>query len=194
MVAKRISEEEYRQKLHDGCHQAYEIVNQAKAQGYDPKLEIEIPMASDLAERTQKLLKFLHERNTAAQIRELNEKYDGNRELMALEIARVVCAESYLYGIKNNCEMCDGSGTIKRGRGFINCDECGGAGYILGYSQEVFDNDIATTLKEFEANSKSGDRVKQALCMYHGICAGLAVLTEGILVAPVGRSSILPSY
>ena len=185
MVAKRISEEEYRQKLHEGCHQAYEIVNQAKAQGYDPKLEIEIPMASDLAERTQKLLKFLHERNTASQIRELNEKYDGNRELMALEIARVVCAESYLYGIKNNCEMCDGSGTIKRGRGFINCDECGGAGYILGYSQEVFDNDIATTLKEFEANSKSGDRVKQALCMYHGICAGLAVLTEGILVAPL---------
>jgi len=185
MVAKRISEEEYRQKLHEGCYQAYEIVNQAKAQGYDPKLEIEIPMASDLAERTQKLLKFLHERNTAAQIRELNEKYDGNRELMALEIARVVCAESYLYGIKNNCEVCDGSGTIKRGRGFINCDECGGAGYILGYSQEVFDNDIATTLAEFEANSKSGDRVKQALCMYHGICAGLAVLTEGILVAPL---------
>lgn len=185
MVAKRISEEDYLQKLHKACYQAYGIVNEAKAKGFDPQLEIEIPMASDLAERTQKLLKFLHERNTAAQIRELNQKHDGNRELMALEIARIVAAESYLYGVKNACSVCGGSGEIKRGRGSIGCDECNSAGYILSYQEEVHTNSIEDTLKAFETASKSGDRQRQALCMYHGICAGLAVLTEGILVAPL---------
>jgi len=185
-LAKRIPESEYRQRLTDECHRVYSLINKAKAQGYDPKLEIEIPMASDLAERTQKLLKFLHERNTAAQIRELNIKHDGNREMMALEVARIVCAESYLYGVKNSCAPCNGSGEIKRGKwGSMDCDECGGAGYNLTYKTEVMTNTIQETLKEFDSSSKAGDRVRQALCMYHGICAGLAVLTEGILVAPL---------
>ena len=185
-LAKRIPESEYRQRLTDECHRVYSLINKAKAQGYDPKLEIEIPMASDLAERTQKLLKFLHERNTAAQIRELNVKHDGNREMMALEVARIVCAESYLYGVKNSYAPCNGSGEIKRGKwGSMDCDECGGAGYNLTYKTEVITNTIEETLKEFDSSSKAGDRVRQALCMYHGICAGLAVLTEGILVAPL---------
>ena len=185
-LAKRIPESEYRQRLTDECHRVYGIINQAKAQGYDPKLEVEIPMASDLAERTQKLLKFLHERNTAAQIRELNITHDGNREVMALEIARIVCAESYLYGVKDGCESCGGSGQIKRGKwGTIDCDSCGGAGYNLSYKSEVLTNSIKETLDAFEKSDKKGDRVRQSLCIYHGICAGLAVLTEGILVAPL---------
>ena len=185
-LAKRIPESDYRQRLTDECHRVYGIINQAKAQGYDPKLEVEIPMASDLAERTQKLLKFLHERNTAAQIRELNITHDGNREVMALEIARIVCAESYLYGVKNGCDSCGGSGQIKRGKwGTIDCDSCGGAGYNLSYKSEVLTNTIKETLDAFEKSDKKGDRVRQSLCIYHGICAGLAVLTEGILVAPL---------
>ena len=184
-VAQRIPESEYRQQLTDECHRVYDMVNKAKAQGYDPKLEIEIPMASDLAERTQKLLSFLHDRNTATQIRELNQKHDGNRELMALEIARIVCAESYLYGVKNTCQTCNGTGEIKRGRGSISCDSCGGVGFTLSYKNEVMTNTIQETLEEYENSNKAGDRVRQAQCMYHGICAGLAVLTEGILVAPL---------
>ncbi len=185
-LAKRIPESEYRQNLTDECHRVYGIINQAKAKGHDPKLEIEIPMASDLAERTQKLLKFLHERDTAAQIRKLNVTHDGNREVMALEIARIVCAESYLYGVKNNCDSCGSTGQIKRGKwGTIDCDSCGGAGYNLSYKSEVLTNTIKETLDAFESSDKKGDRVRQALCIYHGICAGLAVLTEGILVAPL---------
>jgi DNA polymerase II large subunit len=188
MVAKRISLEEYSSRLTAECNKVYDLINAAKAKGFDPKTEIEIPQAIDLAERTQKLLKFLWDRNTAAQIRELTQAHDGNRELVALDIARIVCAESYLYGVKNNCEVCNGKGTIPRGRNFeISCDDCGGAGYVLGYTDQVH-QPYADTIEQYEkevVGSSGYDKVRAALCMYHGICAGLAVLTEGILVAPL---------
>ena len=188
MVAKRISLEEYSSRLTAECNKVYDLINVAKAQGFDPKTEIEIPQAIDLAERTQKLLKFLWDRNTASQIRELTQAHDGNRELVALDIARIVCAESFLYGVKNNCEVCSGKGTIPRGRNFeISCDDCGGAGYVLGYTDQVH-QPYADTIQQYETEvvgSSGYDKVRAALCMYHGICAGLAVLTEGILVAPL---------
>jgi len=188
MVAGRISLEEYTNRLTTECNRVYDLISIAKSRGHDPKLEIEIPQAIDLSERTQKLLKFLHDRNTAAQIRELTKVHDENRELVALDIARIVCAESYLYGIKNACAPCNGKGTIPRGRGFeISCDDCGGSGYTLGYGPEVF-QDYKQTLTAYESHL-SGlsnlDDSRAALCIYHGICAGLAVLTEGILVAPL---------
>ena len=190
MVAKRISLEDYSNRLTTECNRVYDIVKVAKSRGLDPKLDIEIPQAIDLSERTQKLLKFLHDRNTAQQIRELTKVHDENRELVALDIARIVCAESYLYGIKNNCEPCSGKGTIPRGRGFeISCDDCGGSGYILGYGEEVF-QDYKKTLEAYEKHlanqtEQQRDDVRAAMCIYQGICAGLAVLTEGILVAPL---------
>ena len=58
MVAKRISLEEYSSRLTAECNKVYDLINVAKAKGFDPKTEIEIPQAIDLAERTQKLLKF----------------------------------------------------------------------------------------------------------------------------------------
>ena len=188
MVAERISLEEYNNRLTTECNRVYEMVSIAKSRGFDPKLVIEIPQAIDLSERVQKLLKFLHDRNTADQIRKLTKVHDENRELVALDIARIVCAESFLYGIKNNCEPCNGKGSIPRGRGYeISCDDCGGAGYILGYGKEVF-QDYNITLKEYKTEldtMNNLDTLRAALCIYHGICAGLAVLTEGILVAPL---------
>ena len=190
MVAQRISLEEYSNRLTTECNHVYDIVKVAKSRGFDPKMEIEIPQAIDLSERVQKLLKFLHDRNTAQQIRELTTVHDENRELVALDIARIVCAESYLYGIKNDCQPCNGKGTIPRGRGFeISCDDCGGSGYILGYGNEVF-QDYKITLDTYgkhldNQTEQQRDDVRAALCIYQGICAGLAVLTEGILVAPL---------
>ena len=147
MVAKRISLEDYSNRLTTECNRVYDIVKVAKSRGLDPKLDVEIPQAIDLSERTQKLLKFLHDRNTAQQIRELTKVHDENRELVALDIARIVCAESYLYGIKETCPTCGGKGTIPRGRGFeISCDDCGGSGYNLGYGKEVF-QDYKITLE-----------------------------------------------
>ena len=104
---------EYIKRLHADADAIYEIAEEARSKGFDPKSRVEIPKANDLADRTQKLLDFLHPRQTAEQIRELTKEYDGNRERVAIEIARIVCAESYLYGKIVDCADCGGSGEIK---------------------------------------------------------------------------------
>ena len=86
--------EAYIQRLEEECDVVYQLAEKARAKGLDPRLTVEIPRASDLADRTQKLLDFLHPRRTAEQIRELTEIHDGNRELVAIDIARIVTAES----------------------------------------------------------------------------------------------------
>ncbi len=100
---------EYINRLKTDCDRVYEIAEMARSKGFDPKLNVEIPQAFDLADRCQKLLEFLEGRNTAEQIRELTEQHDGNRELVALDMAKIVTAESYLYGKKIKCDNCDGN-------------------------------------------------------------------------------------
>ena len=78
----------YLQSLHGDADKLYEIANSARAKGFDPKPYVEIPQANDLADRTQKLLSYLAPRNTAEQIRELTKVFDGNRERVAIEIAK----------------------------------------------------------------------------------------------------------
>ena len=51
--------DEYSNLLQKECDIAYEIANQARRVGKDPKNCVEIPQAHDLADRTQKLLDFL---------------------------------------------------------------------------------------------------------------------------------------
>ena len=128
------SYEEYIKNLHEAADATYEIAEQARSKGLDPKITVEIPRAKDLADRTQKLLEFLHPRNTAEQIRELTVKYDGNRERVAIEVARIVCAESYLYGELVNCSDCGGSGEIKKGTWVSECYDCGGSGNMMGFT------------------------------------------------------------
>ena len=72
--------EPYYEILQHGTEEVYEIATRCRQQGKDPELTVEIPQASDLADRTQKLLSFLHPRKTAEQIRELTITHDGNRE------------------------------------------------------------------------------------------------------------------
>ena len=55
---------EYIVNLQKECDSVYDIANQARAKGLDPKNCVEIPQAHDLADRTQKLLAFLHPRRT----------------------------------------------------------------------------------------------------------------------------------
>jgi len=183
---------DYLSSLHENADAAYEVAEEARSKGFDPKKSVEIPKANDLADRTQKLLEFLHPRNTAEQIRELTEKYDGNRERVAIEIAKIVCAESYLYGKIVDCSDCSGSGEIKKGNWTAECYDCGGSGKSMGFTDEIGSSAWKGTLSEFEKRKKSSlwkigedSQFLSELAIYHGVCAGLAVLTEGILVAPL---------
>ena len=187
MIPKVLDYEPYFESLQIETDKVYEIANACREQGQDPSLTVEIPQASDLADRTQKLLEFLHPRKTAEHIRELTIHHDGNRELVALDIARIVCAETFLYGQTTKCKVCDGSGTIKKGYRKRDCHNCGGHGSTTNYKQEILSKTWQETLDDFEKNQSRFKTTKprMALCIYHGVCAGLAVLTEGILVAPL---------
>ena len=174
--------EEYIDFLQNECNSVYEVAQSARSKGHDPKNFVEIPQAHDLADRTQKLLKFLHTRNTASQIRELTQKYEGNRELVALQIGKIVSAESYLYGQTKKCPDCKGKGIIKQDWRENQCRLCEGKGF------EITCKDLPhwqETLDAFNEVASFDDKKKVPLAIYHGVCAGLAVLTEGILVAPL---------
>lgn len=180
------SHKEYIERLKADCDAAYDIANEARSKGFDPKPTVEIPQAFDLADRTQKLLDFLEIRNTAEQIRDLTKVHDGNRELVALDISKIVTAESYLFGTKNKCNACGGSGQVTKRKRKIECEDCSGTGLQIGYNKEVQTSDWKKTLELFEnSDKKITDKTFVAMCIYHGVCAGLAVLTEGILVAPL---------
>ena len=177
-----MSYDDYVEIIHKGCDATYEIAELARSKGHDPKNHVEIPQAHDLADRTQKLLKFLHPRNTAQQIRELTEKHKGNRELVALDIGKIVAAETYIHGISQVCSPCNGKGYTKQGWKELECDSCGGVGFVFEYGDM---SSWEQTLETFSKLNTFEDREKIPLSIYHGICAGLAVLTEGILVAPL---------
>jgi len=186
-VATMATHEEYLEKLLQGCNLEYEIAAKARAQGHDPRVEVEIPQAHDLAQRTQQLLEFLHPRNTAEQIRELTLEHEGNREMVALDLSLIVCAETLLYGKAKNCKTCKGTGEVKEGEWRKReCNFCSGRGVIVEYSQDVKTATKEETIAKFEAAELGKFKDRQiSTAIYHGICAGLAVLTEGILVAPL---------
>ena len=178
-----MSYSDYVESLQKECDIAYDIAQQARAKGLDPTLEVEIPQAHDLADRTQKLLDFLHPRDTAQQIRDLTEKFDGNRELVALEIGKIVAAETYLYGVAEKCIACDGKGFIPKGEWKTeDCFVCNMKGRIYKYKTMPH---YEETLRKFDELESFRNKNQIADAIYHGVCAGLAVLTEGILVAPL---------
>ena len=63
---------------------------------------------------------------------------------------------------------------------------------MMGFTNEMGAYDFQTTMKTFTERCKTplwkaGEESQflSELAIYHGVCAGLAVLTEGILVAPL---------
>ena len=181
-----LSHSDYIELLEAECSVVYDIAEQAREQGRDPRNFVEIPRASDLADRTQKLLDFLEPRTTASQIRLLTEHHDGNREKVALDISKIVAAETYLYGKRANCQECEGEGTVKVGNRTHDCTVCDGKGITFTYDDKVTTNTWEETLEALEKETiKTSDKVLLSTSIYHGVCAGLAVLTEGILVAPL---------
>lgn len=73
--------------MEEEAKNCYEIAEKARSLGYDPKEDVEIPRAEDLALRAQELTGV---ENTAEKIRELSEKYD--REEVSIRIAKEVAS------------------------------------------------------------------------------------------------------
>ena len=64
--------ENYQEWMDQRTEEAYNIASQARAKGLDHSLEVEIPRASDLASRTEKLLvQYLEGAKVADDIRQL---------------------------------------------------------------------------------------------------------------------------
>ncbi|MEF8874400.1 MAG: DNA-directed DNA polymerase II large subunit [Candidatus Thermoplasmatota archaeon] len=79
--------EDYFKRLEEEANNCYEIAEEARSLGYDPKKDVEIPRAEDLALRAEELTSV---EDTAEKIRELSEKYD--REEVSIRIAKEVAS------------------------------------------------------------------------------------------------------
>ena len=77
----------YFAKLSAMKDECYEIATKARAKGFDPFTEVEVPQAEDLASRVEKLLDDYHVEGVAEDIRRLTAEF-GNRELVALMVAK----------------------------------------------------------------------------------------------------------
>ena len=76
----------YFQQLQHDIDVCYQLANTARKKGCDPELTVEIPQALDLAARVEQLV---GPEGIAPKIRQATQKI-GNRELVSLEIARMI--------------------------------------------------------------------------------------------------------
>jgi DNA polymerase II large subunit len=92
--------EAYEKSLLDELHRSIAIAKQARSKGLDPSTDVEIPIASDLADRVEVLVGV---KGVAARIRELEALM--SREEAALRIGDDFVARK--FGEKNNDEVLD---------------------------------------------------------------------------------------
>ncbi len=79
-----------------------DVAKEAKAKGYDPRDEVEVPIASDLAGRVEALLGY---KGVAEEIRRLEHDPSLNRELISLKICDAFVAGK--FGEKTRDEIID---------------------------------------------------------------------------------------
>ncbi|MFZ0181594.1 MAG: DNA polymerase II large subunit, partial [Methanoregula sp.] len=92
--------EQYGSSLMDGLTRAIALAREARLRGLDPSMDVEIPIASDLADRVEALLGI---KGVAERIRELESQM--SREEAALRIGDDFIARR--FGEKNNDEILD---------------------------------------------------------------------------------------
>ena len=100
MLQRSTMMEAYEKSLMDGLFSAIAIAQAARAKGRDPSTEVEIPIASDLADRVEALLGI---KGVAERIRELEQQM--SREEVALRIGDDFVARR--FGEKNTDEILD---------------------------------------------------------------------------------------
>ncbi len=94
--------QQYFNDLQTQIDHCYTIAEQARNKGFDPEFSVEIPQALDLAARVEELV---GPKNIAPKIREVT-KQIGNRELVSLEIARLI-GKGEEYTFSNHEEALD---------------------------------------------------------------------------------------
>ncbi len=80
----------YFAELQRGADRCYDLARKARALGFDPELDVEIPRTDDLASRVERLLKDYDVDGVARRIRELSASHDREETaiLVAKELAR----------------------------------------------------------------------------------------------------------
>jgi len=92
--------EHYILSLQEGLGSAMEVAASARASGIDPRTEVEIPVANDLADRVEALLGI---KGVASRLRDLEK--DMSREEVALRVGDDFVAKK--FGETNNVEVLD---------------------------------------------------------------------------------------
>ena len=77
-------------RLQAGADACYQVARAARAKGFDPELDVEIPLTDDLASRVERLLKDYDVAGVGNRIRELSQTHDREEVsiLVAKELAR----------------------------------------------------------------------------------------------------------
>ncbi|MGB0653479.1 MAG: DNA polymerase II large subunit [Thermoplasmatota archaeon] len=86
----------YFESLHAGTMRAYAIAKRARRMGRDPSVEVEIPLAEDLAMRVEKQV---GPEGVAQRIRDATKEI-GNREIVSLQVSSEVAADLLKRGEK----------------------------------------------------------------------------------------------
>lgn len=74
--------------LREGVEASYRVARAARAQGFDPELDVETPLTEDLASRVERLLHEYDVEGVARRIRELSKNHD--REELAILVAKEI--------------------------------------------------------------------------------------------------------
>jgi len=88
--------QDYFDRLNDQLHVIYNIAEKARKQGLDPSLNVETPIAKDIADRVEGLI---GPEGVGVRIREL-EKQNLSREQVAFRIAGEICDQKLIKGSK----------------------------------------------------------------------------------------------
>ena len=80
----------YFRVLESGVQESYRVARAARAKGFDPDLDVEIPLTEDLASRVERLLRDYDVEGVARRIRELAKDHD--REELAILVAKEMAA------------------------------------------------------------------------------------------------------
>ncbi|MCK5410048.1 MAG: DNA polymerase II large subunit, partial [Candidatus Heimdallarchaeota archaeon] len=91
-----INMQDYFNRLNDQLHVIYNIAEKARKKGLDPSLNVETPIAKDIADRVEGLI---GPEGVGVRIREL-EKENLSREQVAFRIAGEICDQKLIKGSK----------------------------------------------------------------------------------------------